>query len=142
MPNSRTGICLVLFLIATPLVGCGFLDEELLLSDEQFQRGLEMGPISTGGTGHGRAWGFGCGGVRVSLGRVGLGGAAPLPEPAIPAVRSPAQMTDEEILSQTEIGVIDETPRRKSVVAGDVAAAYYATKENRDEAVERHFSGP
>jgi hypothetical protein len=54
------------------------------------------------------------------------------------ATLSPGQMSDQQILNNTDIGVIDETPTG-STAPGSVAAAYYATKANRDREIAEHY---
>lgn len=136
----------VLFLSAVVFSACGYLDEELLLEDEQFAQSLEMEMEGIGITGAGRGWG--CGGhSRLSRRHVrprrhslatsffdpmyiyGLGpGGAGQPGAS-------ARMSDEDLLETTDVEMVDE-----SVVAGSIEQIYYETKHRRDEAILTHYA--
>jgi hypothetical protein len=140
--NGKTAACVLLFLCLCPLVGCGYLDEELLVSDEQFQQSLTLEGMSISGSGSGHGYGrsYGCGGIRLHRSRIPLARGVALPYLGATTIKSPSQMTDQEILNETNIGVIDETPKKGEPAVGGVAAAYYASKERRDREIARYYA--
>ncbi|MFU8804948.1 MAG: hypothetical protein ACNA8W_14140 [Bradymonadaceae bacterium] len=54
--------CIALGIALMMVVGCGYLDDELMLSDEEFEAGFEEGAIGLGSVGYGTSGGRSCGG--------------------------------------------------------------------------------
>lgn len=137
--HRTTRAVVVLFLLMGPLVGCGYLDDDLLTSDEEFQQSLTAGGMSLSGRGYGHHHGYGCGGAVIRMSDLGLIGRIRMRPRSASTARSPSEMTDEEILNQTDIGVLDVTEAESPVPTDDVAAVYYETKSRRDRDIAAYY---
>lgn len=140
---SRLLTCLVLCSFASILSGCGFLDQDVFLNDEQFAQTLELEGMMIRGHGgfSSRGYGSSCGGGVHGLGLAGYRGysARATGEAVLPVVAA-AQMTDEQLLEQTDVEMVDETPVA-SAPPGTVRYVYEQHKAARDEAILQYAAG-
>lgn len=113
-------------------VGCGYLDRDMFIDDEQFEEELEM----LHGSGWSEAHVFGCGGFGYYR-RTSRSSALHVASTTAPAEMVELTLSDEEILASTDVEMIDETT---AVAApGLVEAIYYEQKAARDRSIARVY---
>ena len=116
------------------LCGCGYLDTDLFVDDDEFGESIALSGLELSGSGYGFS---GCGGF--GLHGYGTSGGSSYSSHRY-SVRGPtvvARLTDEQILLNTDVDVIDVTPPGNT--ASTVEKLYFEQLEVRDAALAEHY---
>jgi len=130
---AKTLVRVAIILSALSLSACGYLDQDLLIDDAEFEETLGVGGLALSGIGtSGGGWGCGYGsyghryrGLQIRRGVRAL----QLADGTIQV-----DMSDQQILDQTDVDMIDESDAA-ATAPNTAEELYYSQLQARDQAL-------